>query len=142
MTKPERFFTGKVIALVLLALAVGLGIGEFKRDREQQEATKAKQTYAERKAAKKAKEAADLQKPPGERIYQTSRGELLVLGVNIKPKGEPVQTVACFVWLGQSGQTAMDCPQSPIDIDELVNQRLDEQADIADGRAQGLDHRY
>lgn len=142
MTKPLGSLSGTLIVAVLLALAVGFFIGEVKRDREQQEAAKAKQTYAERKAARNAKETAALQKAPGERIYQTSRGELLVLGVNIKPKGEPVQTVACFVWLGQAGQSAMDCPQNPIDIDELVNQRLDEQAEIADERAQGLDHRY
>ena len=137
MSTQPRIMNGATIVIALLCLFVGYVVGVNISASNHKEFTKNQQSFAERQAAEERKQQAALAAPAAERIYKTSRGELLMLGVNVKPKRDGIRTVACFVWLGNTGQPAMDCPQNPIDIDELVSEELEMRSIIKDGAAGG-----
>jgi hypothetical protein len=137
MSTRPRLVNGATIAVALLCLFAGYVVGVNVSTSNQKKLEKTQQSFAERQAAEEAKEGLALAAPATERIYQTSRGELLMLGVNVKPKRDGIRTVACFVWLGNTGQPAMDCPQNPIDIDGLVSEELEMRSIIKDGAAGG-----
>lgn len=128
MSTQSRFMSGATIAIALLCLFVGFVIGKNMSSNNEKAFAKTQATIAERKAAEEKKELTALAAPPTERIYTTSRGDLLMLGVKIKPKNDEIQNVACFVWIGNAGHTAMDCPQNPIDLDAMVEDEIDMRA--------------
>jgi len=130
MSAPTRVLSGATIAIALLCLFAGYVVGVNISASNQKKFEKTQQSLAEREVAEERKQQAALAAPAAERIYKTSRGELLMLGVNVKPKRDGIRTVACFVWLGNTGQPAMD-------IDKLVSEEFKMRSIIKDGAAGG-----